>query len=129
MMRWLGGIMVWASMGAVAVLLVGCKQYTCNFNSFSLLLSVLGIIFAIRQYIYYDNLKPSNGMSIEDCNSAKTGLIIFAIFIIVILIIFVVVLFFLRKRIFMAIALIKEGSRYGILFVFNDLLQFKLIFK
>lgn len=91
MLRWIAGIMVWASIiGVVAAL--GAATYFSYAEW--------------RKYVSHYNDDPTD--------SYKTRKNIFlAIFIIVVVILAIVllVLIFLRKRIVLAIALIKEGSR------------------
>ncbi|XP_066258139.1 choline transporter-like 2 isoform X2 [Euwallacea similis] len=91
MLRWIAGIMVWISIaGAVAALAAGCY-------------------FSYATWQTYKKNFENDGQT----SSKQKRDLLLATFIIVVLILVIVllVLLFLRKRIVLAIALIKEGSK------------------
>lgn len=123
-MRWVATPLVWLSILGVLVSLGAgkcCKRHEFSLKKNILLMSkcISGTYYSIKQYIYLKNRPPTdanihtNLSLLVDTWFSKpnTWLYIGIAAAIVLIIIFLVVLV-LRKRIVIAIALVKEGSKY-----------------
>lgn len=101
MMRWVAGPLLWASIiGVIGVL------------SF-------GIFWSQKQYRYFvanPPLRPAAGTNLhaifDNYMNSKTTWLVILIVLSVLLVVLLLVLLVLRKRIQIAIALVKEGSKY-----------------
>lgn len=117
LMRWIAAVMVWFSLLGVLVLLSFCTTYVYYWNKNITTSLFLGVYFTNSKYQYYksnvDATEESSGVFnkyLSNKNLWLTFLIISA----TVLAIIVLILLFLRKRIVLAIALIKEGSKYAL---------------
>lgn len=102
MMRWMAGPLLWFSiLGVIGVL-------------------AFGIYWSQKEYRYFvanPPLRPDAGTNLQaifnNYMHSKTTWLVILILLSVLLVVLLLVLLVLRKRIQIAIALVKEGSKYG----------------
>lgn len=115
LMRWIAAVMVWLSLIGVLALLSFCNNSAYFLFNYVLIFLFLGVYLTNSKYQYYksnvDSTDESNGI-FSKYLSNKNLWLSFLIISSVVLAVVVLILLFLRKRIILAIALIKEGSKY-----------------
>lgn len=115
-MRWLAAPMVWLSLLGVIALLVAGKYQSNRRNKY--LSVVSAVYFTAAKYIELKDQTDStttqndNQNVFESYATKKDTWLVLLIIASIVLAIVLLILIFLRKRIILAIALVKEGSKY-----------------
>lgn len=114
MMRWIAAVMVWISMLGSIALLAYCKPQTKLSDLIKYQSFFTGVYLTANNYSYYKNRHDYEDARNPLDKFFKKGDTWLGLLIVtsVILIILLLILIFLRKRIYLAIGLIEEGSKY-----------------
>lgn len=120
MMRWLAAPLLWISiLGVIAMLVFGISIMIMSTLRIVNTIFHSAIYYSATQYIYLNNNPPTERPNAVTNLSAlasnylqdKTTWLVILIITSVLLIIILLVVLVLRKRIIIAIALVKEGSK------------------